>query len=145
MILRVLGKTVFRRNHIVADLFSKIHFGEKMGTGFERIREVCKKENAPIPKVELNENYFHVTFRQSHEYLKLAQEGTTQKTTQKAVQRILVAIEKKPGITRGELAGLLGITSDGVKYHLDSLKRKGLIKRIGGRKEGAWKIMRKMG
>jgi ATP-dependent DNA helicase RecG len=70
----VLGKTVFRRNHIIADLFAKIHFGEKMGTGFERIREVCKKENAPFPEIEFNENYFYVTFRQSNKYLKLAEE-----------------------------------------------------------------------
>jgi len=70
----ILGKTVFRRNHIIADLFAKIHFGEKMGTGFERIREVCKKENAPFPEIEFNENYFYVTFRQSNEYLKLAKE-----------------------------------------------------------------------
>jgi len=98
----VLGKTVFRRNHIIADLFAKIHpfdrvwggkarlrvnleqalafrpgsrkvhFGEKMGTGFERIREICKKENAPFPKIEFDQNYFYVTFKQSHEYLKLA-------------------------------------------------------------------------
>ena len=44
----VLGKTVFRRNHIIADLFSKIHFGEKMGTGFDRIREICEKEKEEL-------------------------------------------------------------------------------------------------
>jgi len=71
----VLGKTVFRRNHIIADLFAKIHFGEKMGTGFERIKEVCKKENAPFPEIKFDENYFYVTFKQSHEYLKLAEKG----------------------------------------------------------------------
>ena len=69
----VLGKTVFRRNHIIADLFSKIHFGEKMGTGFDRIREICKKENAPFPDIELNENYFYVTFRQSKKYLEMTE------------------------------------------------------------------------
>ena len=69
----VLGKTVFRRNHIIADLFSKIHFGEKMGTGFDRIREICKKENAPFPDIELNENYFYVTFRQSRDYLEMTE------------------------------------------------------------------------
>jgi ATP-dependent DNA helicase RecG len=68
----VLGKTVFRRNQIVADLFSKIHFGEKMGTGFDRIEEICKKENAPFPDIELNDNYFYVTFKQSREYLEMA-------------------------------------------------------------------------
>ncbi|MEA3344034.1 MAG: putative DNA binding domain-containing protein, partial [archaeon] len=61
----VLGKTVFRRNQQIADLFSRIHFGERMGTGFERIKEMCKKENAPFPEVEYDENYFYVTFKQS--------------------------------------------------------------------------------
>ncbi|MHB8278695.1 MAG: ATP-binding protein [Candidatus Humimicrobiaceae bacterium] len=68
----VLGKTVFRRNHVIADLFSKIHFGEKMGTGFERIKEICEKENSPFPEIEFDENYFYVTFRQSREYLEMA-------------------------------------------------------------------------
>ncbi|MFZ3166691.1 MAG: ATP-binding protein [Candidatus Methanoperedens sp.] len=68
----ILGETVFRRNHIIADLFSRIHFGEKMGSGFERIKEICTKENAPFPEIKFNENYFYVTFRQSEEYLKLA-------------------------------------------------------------------------
>ncbi|MEW6619516.1 MAG: RNA-binding domain-containing protein [bacterium] len=88
----VLGKTVFRRNHIIADLFSKIHFGEKMGTGFDRIREICKKENSPFPDVEFSENYFYVTFRQSYNYLKLAQSSETtrrseEKTTQKTSRK----------------------------------------------------------
>jgi len=110
-----------------------------MGTGFDRIREICKRDNSPFPEIEFNENYFYITFMQSHEYLSLGREDTTQKTTQK----ILRAIEENPSITREGLAGLLGITADGVKYHLDNLKKKGLIKRAGGRKEGIWKIVGK--
>ena len=72
-----------------------------------------------------------------------AKGDTTQRTTQRTTQKILFAIKEKPGITREELAGLLGITPDGVKYHLDNLKRKGLIKRVGGRREGVWEISRK--
>jgi len=68
----ILGKTVFRRNHIIADLFSKIDFGEKMGTGFERIRKICKTENAPFPDIDFNESYFYVVFAPSREYLKIA-------------------------------------------------------------------------
>ncbi|MDP3112299.1 MAG: winged helix-turn-helix transcriptional regulator [Thermodesulfovibrionales bacterium] len=135
----IIGKTVFRRNHVIADLFSRIRFGEKLGSGMLRMKDICKAEKAPYPKVEFSENYFYVTFRQSHEYLKLAKEETTQKTTQK----ILSAIKEKPGITREKLAGLLGITPDGVKYHLNNLKKKGSIKRIGGRKEGVWVISEK--
>jgi len=133
----ILGKTVFRRNHIIADLFARIHFGEKLGTGFERIREICKKENAPFPKIEFNENYFYVTFRQSREYLKLAVKETTQKTTQKIIE----LIKENPSITREELARALNITPDGVKYHLQNLKKKGILKRIGGKKGGYWKVV----
>lgn len=135
----IVGKTVFRRNHLIAELFSRIRFGEKLGSGMLRMKDICRTENAPSPQVEFNENYFYVTFRQSHEYLKLAKEETTQKTTQK----ILSAIKGKPGITRDELAALLGITPNGVKCHLDNLKKKGVIKRIGGRREGVWEISRK--
>ena len=141
----VLGRTVFRRNHIIADLFSKIHFGEKMGTGFDRMGEICKKDNSPFPEIDFNENYFYITFMQSHEYLSLGREETTQKTTQKTTQNILRAIEENSAITREGLARLLGITPDGVKYHLNNLKKKGLIKRFGGRKEGIWIVEKKEG
>jgi ATP-dependent DNA helicase RecG len=142
----VLGKTVFRRNHIIADLFAKIHFGEKMGTGFERIREVCKKENAPFPEIEFNENYFYVTFKKSHEYLKLAKgefKETTQKTTQKTTQTILEAIKENPKITKRELASLIGITEDGIKFHINNLKKKQLLKRVGPDKGGCWEVLAK--
>ncbi|MBI4685888.1 MAG: winged helix-turn-helix transcriptional regulator [Nitrospirae bacterium] len=63
---------------------------------------------------------------------------------QKTTQKILRAAEENPAITREGLARLLGISPEGVKYHLDNLKKKGLIKRVGGRKEGMW-IVKKNG
>ncbi len=74
-----LGKTVFRRNPLVVDLFARIHFGEKMGTGLDRMKNICKKENAPYPKIEFNENYFYVTFTPSKEYLKMATKKETKR------------------------------------------------------------------
>src|SRR5665648_1252752 len=50
----ILGESVFRRNNIIADLFGRIHFGEKMGTGLKRINEICRKDNAPV-------SYTHLT------------------------------------------------------------------------------------
>lgn len=67
-----LGETVFRRNPLIVDLFSRIHFGEKMGTGMKRMRDICKKENAPYPKIEYTDTHFYITFNQSKEYLKMA-------------------------------------------------------------------------
>jgi len=139
----ILGETVFRRNNVIADLFARIHFGEKMGTGFERIREICRKENAPFPQIKFDENYFYVTFKPSRKYLKMSKTETTPKTTQKTAQKIITFMTENPDITREELAKLLGITPDGVKYHIKNLRDKGVIKRIGGRKGGHWEIVRK--
>jgi ATP-dependent DNA helicase RecG len=75
----VLGKTVFRRNHLIADLFSRIHFGEKLGSGMQRMKDYCRTENAPYPKVEFNENYFYITFTPSKEYLKMAKKEYAKK------------------------------------------------------------------
>ena len=71
--LFTLGDTVFRRNPLMSDLFGRIHFGEKMGTGMQRMRDICKTEHAPYPRITYNENYFYVTFKPSREYLKMAQ------------------------------------------------------------------------
>ena len=69
----VLGKTVFRRNHLTADLFSRIDFGEKLGSGMQRMIDICKAENAPYPKVEYTDTHFYILFRPSREYLKMAE------------------------------------------------------------------------
>ncbi|MBQ0035703.1 MAG: hypothetical protein KBT35_02165 [Firmicutes bacterium] len=37
---------------------------------------------------------------------------------------------------------MIGITSDGVKYNLDKLKKDNIIERIGPDKGGYWKIIR---
>ena len=53
---------------------------------------------------------------------------TTQKTTQKTEDRIVEI--------------LLGdITEDGVKYHLDKLRKAGKIKHVGPDKGGYWKVI----
>lgn len=142
----VLGKTIFRRNQLIADLFARIHFGEKLGSGMQRMRDICKSENAPYPRIEFTDTHFYIIFKQSREYLQLARKeipGTTQKTAQKTAQKIIALIKQNPNITRGELAKALNITPDGVKYHISNLKKKGVLKRIGGRKGGYWEVLGK--
>jgi len=148
--------------HIIPDLFAKIHFGEKMGTGFERIREVCKKENTPFPEIEFDENYFYVTFRQSNEYLKLAaeeeREGGTEKVKEKAIEkviekvgervtenqkRILEEIIKNKYITIKRLSESIGISERKTQENIKKLKGKSLLKRVGPDKGGYWEVLAK--
>lgn len=73
-------------------------------------------------------------------------EKTTQKTTQKTektTQKILDIIKNNPQVTRKELAELVGITADGIKWNLEKLKKTGKIRRIGPDKGGKWDIIEK--
>ncbi len=66
---------------------------------------------------------------------------TTLMTTLETTQKILAIIEREPRTTRHVLAASLGMTLDGVKYHLANLRKEGLIRRVGPTKGGHWEIV----
>lgn len=51
---------------------------------------------------------------------------TRGKTREKTTQKIIDIIKRNPKITRKELAKKIGITDDGIKYHLNKLKKEGI-------------------
>ena len=67
---------------------------------------------------------------------------TTQKTTLKTTQKILDILASNPKVTRRELAEMTGLTTDGIKWQLDKLKKEGAIKRIGADKGGHWEVVK---
>ena len=71
----------------------------------------------------------------------IAETLTTQETTRKTTQEIILeAIARNPSITRAELAEVVGISPDGVKYHLQKLTKSGRLKRVGSTRRGEWVI-----
>ena len=81
--------------------------------------------------------------------------GTTQKATQKtaslATQKteikgnrsmLVDLISENPNITTKQLVERLGMTLDGVNYHIRELKKAGVLRRIGGRKIGYWEVLK---
>lgn len=85
-------------------------------------------------------------------------EGTTQTTTRTpprspagraarngdsdTAARILDLLRRRPDAGRRELAATLGdITEDGVKYHLDRLKERGRLRRVGPDFGGRWEVL----
>lgn len=59
-------------------------------------------------------------------------------TTQK---KVLEYFKDNPKATRVDAANALGnITEDGVKFIIAKLQKKGLLKRVGGRKYGEWLV-----
>lgn len=54
--------------------------------------------------------------------------------------KIIEQIRNNPKITRNELASILGITSDGVKYHVQKMTVDGIIVRHGSARGGYWEV-----
>ena len=67
--------------------------------------------------------------------------GRRRESVGKASGKILDACREKPSITIPELAELIGITERSVQRNMQNLQKHGLLRRIGGRKEGHWEVM----
>jgi ATP-dependent DNA helicase RecG len=60
-----LGKISVRRNPLIADLFHRIKYVEKMGTGLARIKSECRQRNIKV-KIETN-GVFIISFKKTKE------------------------------------------------------------------------------
>lgn len=57
-------------------------------------------------------------------------------------EKILAAIQAKLETTQKELAQFIGITLDGIKYHIKNMTKLGIIKHEGSIKSAKWIIIK---
>lgn len=140
------------RNRKIADMFKEVGLVEKYGSGIRRIIQGFHEYGLPEPKFqEISEGFMVTVYaampgRVAHEESSQKSTGettlkTTQITAQKTTQKILGLIRDNPTISRSELAVQIGITPDGIKYHLDALRKQGALRRVGPDKGGHWEIV----
>ena len=65
----------------------------------------------------------------------------TEQPTLSTQERVLQELRRNPKITRQELSKIVGISADGVKYHLQKLSKAGVVKRTGTTRNGVWEII----
>jgi len=53
-----------------------------------------------------------------------------------------VLLSAQPTITRKELAARIGLSAEGIKYHMEKMKSSGLIRHVGPTKTGHWEILK---
>lgn len=56
--------------------------------------------------------------------------------------KLLELIQKRPNVTKEEMAKQFGISTTAIDNNIKTLKAKGLLERVGGRKDGYWKIIK---
>ncbi len=140
-----------RRNPILADVFQRLGYMERKGSGLTKIINAYKNANnydeskAPqfiSSRVEFTVILKNLNYGENRD--NKSEINDVSQAAEQYVQRteevFLNALRNNPYISRKELSKLLMISEDGVKYQLKKLKRKGLIEHIGASRGGYWEV-----
>ena len=140
------------RNKALALACRYMRIIEEWGSGIPRIQGMLA--SAGLRPLEIIDNGINLQFRVWRPAGNSTTGKTTDKTTEKAggkqmatektdgptEKKLLKIVADNPSITMRDLATRLGITEDGVFYHVKNLR--GVLKRVGGRKIGHWEVIK---
>lgn len=131
-----LGKRASRRNELIADLFFRVGFGEKMGSGITRMNRWMLDFGLEKPKIEVSENFFEITFygpgESIIEHKEIDYSAYDLKERQIKASRYL---EEKGKLALSQYIKLTGVSKATAQRDLNDLINKRLIERRG-RKDG---------
>jgi len=131
-------------NKNIADIFFKAGYIEAWGRGIEKIMDGCKIAGLPEPLIEEFAGGVQVTFYKNIKSKTVTTPVTTPATTPTTTpeEKVLSCISKNNRISKQEIGNLLGVTRDGVSYHIKKLRKKGIIAWIGSPGKGHWEIVK---
>lgn len=127
------------RNPIIASLLARTIYVEKMGTGIHRMRNSMIQSSLPLPEFVYFDHSFYVNMFDNH--YRMTSEKSSEKDSEKSSEKIIFLIREDPNITTKKISKVLGISTRAVEKILANLKKEGRVKRVGGRKEGYWKVL----
>lgn len=119
--LAELGTRAVPRNRLIADLFYRMGYVERLGSGIHRMRESMTREELPLPVFDPTEDAFRVTLYASWEALGLS-------VQEAGICRWLAGRKR---VTAAELASQLGVSKDTAGRLLTRLVGRGLVEIIG--------------
>ena len=159
-----------RRNPVLADIFQRLGYMERKGSGLTKIINAYRNANnydeskmpqfissrAEFTVILKNLNYKQAqdnpsrvmeNIENSYKTSQKTDQKTDQKTSQKrrketkgSTNKICGYLRKNPQISIKELAEMTGLSISGVKYHLAKLKNENKIERIEPDRGGYWQV-----
>ena len=141
------------RNPAIARAFAYMKIIEKWETGIPRLFEACEEYGLPKPElIDFDDDFRVNMYRKRGTNAETNREtGTNIETNTKtntemldadteSVERILSLMREKPAITVKTIAQQLELSVGGVRYHINKLKKDGIVEHIGSSKKGTWVI-----
>ncbi len=131
-----------RRNELIAEVFHDVHYVEKWGKGISLI--LAKEPNTEFKEVAT----LFITVFKRKTIQKTTEESPKEKWSEKWSEtlserqiEILEMIINNPRISRKELSQSVGINQSAIQKHLNTLKKKDIIKRTGPDRGGHWEVL----
>ncbi len=144
-----------RRNPVVADIFSRLDYMERRGSGFKKIMQAYEVEpnytedkkpifysNATEFRVILkNLNFTNEVLNEKNEVLdEVLNEVLNSGRTEMEI-KVIKAILLSPRIKQKELAEQVGISVSTIQRTIKKLVKEEKIVRVNGKRDGYWKVL----
>ena len=113
---------------------------ENIGSGVLRILDAYDKSC-----FKFMDHFLRVSFKYKKNPFEYDQENdqeSSPKQLNETQDEIIKLIKQDPNITQKEMAKILKISREKVKYHIAVLKKTNIITREGSTKKGSWKILK---
>jgi len=136
--------TPFPKNPTLSKFFMQMGRGEELGSGVLNVTKYLPFYAKGAKPRFIEGDPFVTIIPLPSEEAGSTPGKTTQKTTQKTLsttQKIVDVIRATPQCSRATIAEAVGITPDGVKYHLRRLQQAGSVRHIGPDKGGHWEVI----
>jgi ATP-dependent DNA helicase RecG len=139
----------FPKNPMIARFFKEIGWVDELGSGVRNMYKFCELYTPETHPIFIEGDVFKAIIPLDKTTTQVTTQATTQVTTQmttqmesqKIAESILELLIENPELSRKNLTDLIGeITEDGVRYHLDKLKKEGRIRR-SGTTNGYWIVI----
>ncbi len=143
--LDVMNVPSRRRNPIIADIFNRLQYMDRRGSGFKKIVEdyqiYANVSNGAKPIFRSEQSSFFITLP-NLQYVVKGQDVTKNviKDVTKEQSDILNIIRENPLVTTTEMSHKIGLTQRHILRLIKELTEREVIYRDGGRRYGKWVI-----
>ena len=126
-------------NPDIAATFFRAGEVEAWGQGIERIQTYCANYGSPAPEWRFDgAGIWTIFYNKTNPN---TMEDAREKSREKSREKIIQLIREDAHITYEELAIALALSIKSIEKHIKLLKGQGVLRRIGGRKEGHWEVV----
>ncbi len=140
------------RNRRIGEFLKDLHLTEGRNTGFKKILGALRANGSPLPEFETDEAHdYFVTRIFIHEdfYDNGGSDGgsdggsiTSKIPLTETQSQIVNMLLSTPSMTKKEMAEKLGLSTDGVKYHIKKMTEWGIVRYVGTSRNGHWELLR---